>query len=387
MDKKALRLIIALALVVAALAVYWIWRTNVLNRVAEVPESESSTTETTEETQIQKTSFAVVVHKDGTTKETTIETEKTYLGAALIEAGVVEAEENRFGMHIKTADGEKAVFEEDKAYWAVYVGENLADRATDLLPVEEGKTYKLVCTAPAPLTSADDAAEHLFYSVFGPLARGYIGTSWAAAKAFAEHMGYEAIIDEGVYAIRVADNRYIRFGGYLTSVGGATLTSATYDVYLDSTDYVWAGVRGRVRNAKDPIYNQENPVYFIDQNIYTNLSAPVESMAEVEQYILDNGTLTQKTFILVVQNKLGKLHNSYLVATQDEFMGAALEHAGFIKVAEGSDGPYIEQVRGEKADTGCVWQLWKGDSNKDLPVGTTPVEHGATYTIVYKRLK
>ena len=381
------RIIIGFALLIGLMALYFTLRPDVTDYTASTENTENST-ESTETSEIAKTSFALtVIHKDGSKKELTLQTEAEFLGAALIEAGVVEAEENRFGMHIKTADGEKAVFEEDKAYWAVYVGENLADRATDLLPVEEGKTYKLVCTEPTPLSSTDDAVEHLFYNVYQPLARGFIGTSWAAAKAFAEHMGYEAIIDEGVYAIRVADNRYIRFGGYLTSVGGATLISATYDVYLDSTDYVWAGVRGRVRNAKDPIYNRENPVYVIDQNIYTNLSTPVESMAEAEQYILDNGTLTQKTFILVVQNKLGKLHNSYLVATQDEFMGAALEHAGFIKVAEGSDGPYIEQVRGEKADTGCVWLLWEGDHYTSLPIDTTPVEENKTYTLAYKRIR
>ena len=388
MDKKALRLIIALALVVAALAVYWIWRTNVLNRIAEVPESESSTTETTEETQIQKTSFAVVVvHKDGTTKETTIETEKTYLGAALIEAGVVEAEENRFGMHIKTADGEKAVFEEDKAYWAVYVGENLADRATDLLPVEAGKTYKLVCTAPAPLTSADDAAEHLFYSVFGPLARGYIGTDWSAVSAFAEYMGYQAKIDEGVYSIKDPDNKNARFGGYMTSEGGISLLDARYDVYLDSADYVWAGVSGQNEYAKDPIFHQEGPIYFIDQNIYTGVAAPVESMAEAEQYILDNGTLTLKFFTLNIQDTYGKFKNSYLVATGEELIGKALENAGFITIAQGSDGAYIEKLQGVTPAAGCVWQLWKGNSYKELPIDTTLVENDATYTIAYKRIR
>jgi hypothetical protein len=50
-------------------------------------------------------------------------------------------------------------------------------------------------------------------------------------------------------------------------------------------------------------------------------------------------------------------------------------------------GDYIKQTQGVTPASGCVWQLWKGDSNKDLPVGTTPVEHGATYTIIYKRLK
>ncbi len=384
------RIIIGFILLIGLLALYFALRPDVTGYTenTESTESTESSTQNTETSEDAKTSFALtVVHKDGSKKELTLQTEQGFLGAALLEAGIVEAEENRFGMHIKTADGEKAVFEEDKAYWAVYVGENLADRATDLLPVEEGKTYKLVCTAPAPLTSADDAAEHLFYNVYRPLARGYIGTSWAAAKAFAEHMGYEAIIDEGVYAIRVADNRYIRFGGYLTSVGGATLTSATYHVYTDGVDYVRAGVRGRYRNEKDPINNRENPVYFIDQDFYTDLSVPVESMAEAEQYILDNNTLTLKFFTLNTQDTYGKFKNSYLVATGEELIGKALENAGFITIAEGSDGPYIEKLQGVTPDTGAAWLLWKGNSYTSLPIDTTPVEEGATYTIAYKRIR
>lgn len=386
MNKKTLWLVIELVLIAAALVTIFLTRPKAPGQTNSTETTNSS--QTTDNTEDNKTSFAVVVvHKDGSKKEMTLQTQEKYLGAALIEAGIVEAEENRFGMHIKTADGEKAVFEEDKAYWAVYVGENLADRATDLLPVEEGKTYKLVCTAPAPLTSADDAAEHLFYNVFGPLARGYIGTDWSAVSAFAEYMGYQAHTSEGVYSIQDLDNRHIWFGGSKTSLGGSSVVNATYHVYVDSVDYVRAGVRGRYRNENDPIYNREYPVYFIDQDFYTELSVPVESMAEAEQYILDNGTLTLKFFTLNIQDTYGKFKNSYLVATGEELIGKALENAGFITIAQGSDGAYIEKLQGVTPAAGCVWQLWKGNSYKELPIDTTLVENDATYTIAYKRIR
>ena len=79
--------------------------------------TQTETTEVTEPENAEKTKAfqVVIVHKDGTTKELSLETEEKYFGAALINAGVVEAEENLFGMHINKADGEKAVFEEDIA--------------------------------------------------------------------------------------------------------------------------------------------------------------------------------------------------------------------------------------------------------------------------------
>ena len=103
-------------------------------------------TEHTESPEKKKAFQLVIVHKDGTTKELSLETEAAYLSAALLNAGVVEAEENRFGMHIQKADGEKAVFEEDGAYWAFYVGEEYASKGIYETPATDGGSYKLVYT-------------------------------------------------------------------------------------------------------------------------------------------------------------------------------------------------------------------------------------------------
>ena len=49
-------------------------------------------------------------------------------------------------MEITEVDGEKAIYNEDKAYWAVYEGEEYAMQGIDTTPVKEGATYKLVYT-------------------------------------------------------------------------------------------------------------------------------------------------------------------------------------------------------------------------------------------------
>ena len=388
MDKKIIRLIVALLLVLVALAVYLTIRPRLLAPAVDTP---SDTTEITGSTgtNSQKTSIAVtVMHKNGSTKDLTIQTEKTTLGAALLEAGLVEAEANRFGMHITSVDGEKAVITENYAYWAVFTGDSTASLATDLLPIEEGGSYKLVYAEPAPLLGTDNAAEHLFYNVYLPLANGYVGSAWDTVKAYAQHLGYTVTSSEGTYCIQSPNRSDVFFGGDLTTAGDSTeVVDAIYEVYTDGHEPARVGVQGRYADAENPANNRENPVYFVDGFVETGNILPVDTLADVVQYILDYGTLKLKTFTLVIQDTFGQPKDTFEVITSQDYMGAALDVAGFITVGQGDNGGYIERAQGVKPASGCVWQLWKGDANKDLPIDTTPVEHGGTYTIVYKRLK
>ena len=43
-------------------------------------------------------------------------------------------------------DGEKAVYEEDNAYWAFYEGDAYAQLGIDLTPIADGAVYKLIYT-------------------------------------------------------------------------------------------------------------------------------------------------------------------------------------------------------------------------------------------------
>ncbi|MBR4017733.1 MAG: DUF4430 domain-containing protein, partial [Oscillospiraceae bacterium] len=48
--------------------------------------------------------------------------------------------------YIQEVDGEKAVFEEDNAYWAFYVDGEYAMLGIDQTPIEDGKVYRLAYT-------------------------------------------------------------------------------------------------------------------------------------------------------------------------------------------------------------------------------------------------
>jgi len=87
-----------------------------------------------------------VVHADGSEKEFSYETTQEFVGPVLTEAGLIKGNDGPYGLEITEVDGEAAVYNTDKAYWAVYVGEEYALSGIDTTPVTDGGVYKLVYT-------------------------------------------------------------------------------------------------------------------------------------------------------------------------------------------------------------------------------------------------
>ena len=127
MNKKKLGIVIVLLVVIAALvAVYCLTR----------PETFAG----------QKRFTLEVVHSDGTTKEIACKSHLEYVGEALQKEGIIEGEEGPYGLYIQVVDGEKAVFEEDGAYWGFFIDGEYAMTGIDQTPIEEGKVYTLAYT-------------------------------------------------------------------------------------------------------------------------------------------------------------------------------------------------------------------------------------------------
>ncbi len=87
-----------------------------------------------------------VVHADGSSKAFTYRTDEEYLGPVLQENGLIQGNPGPYGLEIHTVDGEKASWEENQSYWAVYVGEEYATTGIDLTPVHDGDSFKLEYT-------------------------------------------------------------------------------------------------------------------------------------------------------------------------------------------------------------------------------------------------
>ena len=98
------------------------------------------------ETEPLKTITVTVVHKDGSSKDFTYQTNEKYVGPVLEADGLIEGNAGPYGMEITKVDGEQAIYNEDKAYWAVYEGEEYALQGIDTTPAVDGGVYKLVYT-------------------------------------------------------------------------------------------------------------------------------------------------------------------------------------------------------------------------------------------------
>ena len=87
-----------------------------------------------------------VVHADGSEKVFSYTTDAEYLADVLLAEGLVQGESGEYGLMINTVDGETASWEENKSYWALYIGEDYATTGADGIVVTDGGEYGLVYT-------------------------------------------------------------------------------------------------------------------------------------------------------------------------------------------------------------------------------------------------
>ncbi len=82
-----------------------------------------------------------VTDKDGNETSFNIETDKTTVGEALLELGLIEGEMGDYGLYVKKVNGITADFDVDGTYWAFYVNGEYAMNGVDLTEIEDGATY------------------------------------------------------------------------------------------------------------------------------------------------------------------------------------------------------------------------------------------------------
>ena len=82
-----------------------------------------------------------VVDKDGNVTKFEIHTDKTIVGDALLELGLIAGEEGPYGLYVKTVNGITADYETDGTYWAFYEGDAMSMTGVDLTEIRAGATY------------------------------------------------------------------------------------------------------------------------------------------------------------------------------------------------------------------------------------------------------
>lgn len=87
-----------------------------------------------------------VVHADGSSQTFQYRTDEEYLGAVLQAEGLIKGEMGPYGLEIHEVDGERAVWAENGAYWAIYVNGEYGSTGVDTTPVNDGDAFKLEFT-------------------------------------------------------------------------------------------------------------------------------------------------------------------------------------------------------------------------------------------------
>ena len=129
-NKKILIAVVALVAVVAVLlGVYFATR----------PETQTG----------GKTITVTVVHKDQSEVVKTYQTDEEFLDKVLLAEELISGEDSQYGLTVIYVDGERADWEEDAAYWCIYIGEEMATVGISQIPVYDGSTYRLVYTPMA----------------------------------------------------------------------------------------------------------------------------------------------------------------------------------------------------------------------------------------------
>ena len=126
-NKKLVIAAAALVLVVALMAGIW---------MATRPETAEGA----------KAYAVTVVHSDGPQKVFLYRTDAEFLDDALLAEGLIAGEEGPYGLTVITVDGEDAVWDSDNAYWAIWIGEEMATTGISEMPVYDGSSFTLEYT-------------------------------------------------------------------------------------------------------------------------------------------------------------------------------------------------------------------------------------------------
>ena len=76
----------------------------------------------------------------------TVHTDKTTVGAALLEHGIIAGEEGQYGLYIKNVNGITADYDVDQSYWSFYINGEYAMTGADMTDIAEGTVYRFEYT-------------------------------------------------------------------------------------------------------------------------------------------------------------------------------------------------------------------------------------------------
>ncbi len=83
----------------------------------------------------------IVTDLEGNETAFEIHTDKTIVGEALQELGLLEGEEGPYGLYVNTVNGITIDWDRDKAYWSFYIDGQYAMSGVDTTEITAGSSY------------------------------------------------------------------------------------------------------------------------------------------------------------------------------------------------------------------------------------------------------
>ena len=112
----------------------------------ETPDNNGATTTTATDAKVVRGEGATVfdfnvVDVNGKTTAFEIHTDKTTVGEALLELGLIAGEESQHGLYVKTVNGITVDYDKDGKYWAFYENGKYAMVGVDSTAIVPNTTY------------------------------------------------------------------------------------------------------------------------------------------------------------------------------------------------------------------------------------------------------
>ena len=82
-----------------------------------------------------------VIKPDGTKISYEVHTDKTTVGEALLDAGLIAGEDGAYGLYVKTVDGVTLDYDKDGMYWSFYINGEYAMSGVDTTDITADTVY------------------------------------------------------------------------------------------------------------------------------------------------------------------------------------------------------------------------------------------------------
>lgn len=112
---------------------------------ASQPSSQTGSAVSASDSVSAKTITVTVVHKDGSKKDFSVDTDADNLRGALEPDGIIAGEESDYGLFVKTVDGETAD-DANQEWWCVTKGGEMLNTGVDDTKIADGDAYEFTLT-------------------------------------------------------------------------------------------------------------------------------------------------------------------------------------------------------------------------------------------------